>query len=198
MVVPRRGGRGRRILHRIMRTLSITAIRRKDILLDLIRSQCQYQRCQYKRQLRRPHSWRAITLCASQVGDLKNLDLLDSGATDTFTNLRPMREETFTVTVERIISNGRGGIMKKFCLSGITFKDVLYIPILVNNLYSVTRLRRRGWDINMKLSSETTFTVNQKNHWLWGRRSRRVCYMFYGSYAEATCYMHWQIPQRIP
>lgn len=43
MVVPRRGGRGRRILHRIMMTLSITAIRRKDILLDLIRSQCQYQ-----------------------------------------------------------------------------------------------------------------------------------------------------------
>lgn len=95
-----------RLLISLARTLRITAIRRKDILLDLIRSQCQYQRCRYKRQLRRPHSWRAITLCASQVGDLKNLDLLDSGATDTFTNLRPMREETFTATVGRIISYG--------------------------------------------------------------------------------------------
>lgn len=167
-------------------------------MLDLIRSQCQYQRCRYKRQLRRPHSRRAITLCARQVGDLKNLDLLDSGATDTFTNLRPMREETFTATVGRIISYGRGDIVKKFCLSGITFKNVLYIPALVNNLYRVTHLRRREWDINMKLSSETTFTVDQKNHRLCGRRSRRVCYTFYGSYAEATCYMHWQIPHRIP
>lgn len=109
-----------------------------------------------------------------------------------------MREETFTATVEQIISYGRGDVVKKFCLSGITFKNVLYIPTLVNNLYRVTRLRRREWDINMKLSSETTFTVDQKNHRLCGRRSRRVCYTFYGSCAEATCYMHWQIPQRIP
>ena len=47
----------------------------------------------------------------SQVGDLKNLDLLDSGAIDhahnsqdVFINFRPIREEAYTATGERIIS----------------------------------------------------------------------------------------------
>lgn len=49
----------------------------------------------------------------SLVGDLKNLDLLDSGATnhahnsrDAFINCYPMREEACTATGERIISYG--------------------------------------------------------------------------------------------
>lgn len=61
-------------------------------------------------------------------------------------------------TKELIISYGRGDIVK-FCLTDITFKDVFYIPTLVNNLYNVGR---RGWDISMKLSGETPFIVNQK------------------------------------
>ena len=82
----------------------------------------------------------------SEVGDLKNLDLLDSGATDhahnsrdTFINFRPMREEAYTAMGERIISYSRGDVIKKFTYSNIMFTIVLYISILVNNLYSVSR-----------------------------------------------------------
>lgn len=100
---------------------------------------------------------------------MKNLDLVDSGATDhahnsrdAFINFRPVREEAYTATGQQIISHGRGDVVKKFTHSDVMFTNVLYIPTLVNNLYSMSRLCRRGWDINMKHSGETTFSVNGK------------------------------------
>lgn len=72
----------------------------------------------------------AITI--SQLGDLKNLELLDPGVTDqahnsrdAFINFRPMREEACTATGERIISYGRGDVVKKFTHSDVMFTNVL-------------------------------------------------------------------------
>lgn len=73
-----------------------------------------------------------------------------------------MREEACTATGEQIISYGRGDIVKKLTYSDVMFTNVLYIPTLVNNLYSVSRLCHRGWDINMKNTGETTISVNGK------------------------------------
>lgn len=88
---------------------------------------------------------RAIRL--SQIGELKNLDLLDSGAIDhahnsrdIFINFCPMREKACTATRERIISYSQGDVVKKFIESNIMFTNILYISALVNNLYSMSCL----------------------------------------------------------
>lgn len=53
------------VLHRMIRTLRIAAIRRKNILLVLVRSSANTKRCRYKRQLRRLDSWNDHNLCNS-------------------------------------------------------------------------------------------------------------------------------------
>lgn len=65
-------------------------------------------------------------------------------------------------TEEHIIFYGFRDIIKKFEDSNIKFINILYIFILVNNFYIVSRLCNRGYDINMKYSGETTFLVNNK------------------------------------
>lgn len=104
----------------------------------------------------------AITLC--QTHGLENLDLLDFGAKDhahnsrdDFTGFCSMIEEacTITGTGKRIISYGRGNISKKFACSKVTFIDAFYVPTLVNNLYSASRLCHCGWAIDIKPSGET-------------------------------------------
>lgn len=80
-----------------------------------------------------------------QVKHIRNLDLLDSGTTDhainsrdAFINFRPLREKTCTATGKQIISYERGDIIKKFGHFDIMFINVLYIPTLVSNLYSMS------------------------------------------------------------
>ena len=65
-------------------------------------------------------------------------------------------------TEEHIIFYGFRDIIKKFEHSNIKFTNVLYIFVLVNNFYIVSRLCNWGYDINMKNSGETTFLVNNK------------------------------------
>ena len=70
-----------------------------------------------------------------------------------------MREKTYNATRKRIISYNRGDIIKRFSYLDVTFTNVLYIPILMNNLYSVRCLCYCRWDINMKHSGKTNFTI---------------------------------------
>lgn len=86
----------------------------------------------------------------SQVKNLKNLDLLDSSITDhahnsqdVFINFRQMGEEVCIATEEQIISYSQGDIIKKFIHSDVIFTNVFYIPTMVNNLYSISRLCHR-------------------------------------------------------
>lgn len=101
-----------------------------------------------------------IILNSSHSSDLINQNLLDSGATeyanncrDAFTNFRSIRETAHTATGEAIVSYGRGDVVKMMTHKEVTFQEVLYIPTLVNNLYSASRLYCRGWDILMKYTS---------------------------------------------
>lgn len=73
-----------------------------------------------------------------------------------------MREEACTANGERIISHGRGDIIKKFTYSDVMFTNILYIPTLVNNLYSVSHVCRCRWDITMKHLGETSFSGSDK------------------------------------
>lgn len=78
---------------------------------------------------------------------MKNLDLLNSHITDhaynsqdVFINFYSMKKEVCTAIKKRIISYGQKDIIKKFTYTNIIFTNVLYIPILVNNLYYVSCL----------------------------------------------------------
>ena len=109
----------------------------------------------------------AITLL--QVKHIRNLDLLNSGATDhanksrdMFINFHLLRKEAYIITRKRIISCRQGDIVKNFEHSDVMFTNVLHIPTLVNNLFSMSWLCHQGWDINMKHFGETIFLVNNK------------------------------------
>ena len=111
----------------------------------------------------------AMMLNSSHSGDLINQNLLDSGATehanncrDAFTNFRPVREVAHTATGEAIVSYGRGDVVKMMTHGEVTFQEVLYIPTLVNNLYSTSRLCRRGWDILMKHTGQAVLSHNNE------------------------------------
>lgn len=89
----------------------------------------------------------AMMLNSSHSGDAINQNLLDSGATehanncrDAFTNFRCVGETAHTATGEAIVSYGRGDVVKMMTHGEVTFQEVLYIPTLVNNLYSTSRL----------------------------------------------------------
>lgn len=52
--------------------------------------------------------------------------------------------------------------MKKFTYFDVMFTNVLYISTLINNLYNISRLCRRRWDINMKHSGKTIFSIDHR------------------------------------
>lgn len=111
----------------------------------------------------------AMMLNSSHSGDPINQNLLDSGATehanncrDAFTNFRSVRETAHTATGEAIVSYGRGDVVKMMSHGEVTFQEVLYIPTLVNNLYSTSRLCCWGWDILMKHTGQAVLSHNDE------------------------------------
>lgn len=97
---------------------------------------------------------------AFQTEDLENLDLLIFDSTDhahnsrdAFTSFCPMIEKVFTSLGERNFSFGRGTIRKRFVTSNITFTNVMYVPTLVNNLYSASHLQSYGWALGHQLEA---------------------------------------------
>lgn len=110
-----------------------------------------------------------IILNSSHLSDLINQNLLDSGATehanncrDAFTNFQSIRETAHTATGKAIVSYGRNDVVKMITHKEITFQEVIYIPTLVNNLYSTSRLCCRGWDILMKYTSQVVLSHNDE------------------------------------
>ena len=90
-------------------------------------------------------------LNSSHFGNIINQNLLDSGAAEhanncrnKFTNFQPVREVAHTSTGEAIVSYSRGDIIKMMTHGEVTFQEVFYIPTLLNNLYSTSRLYCRG------------------------------------------------------
>ena len=73
-----------------------------------------------------------------------------------------MRNKAYTATGEQIISYGWSDVVKKFIHSDVTFTNVFYIPILVNNFYNISHLCCQGWDINIKHSEKTIFSINNR------------------------------------
>lgn len=81
------------------------------------------------------------------IGHLKNLDLLDSEATDhvhnsqnAFIHFYPIKKIACTATEEQIISYSWEDNIKKFTCSNVMFTNVFYIFTLINNIYSVSCL----------------------------------------------------------
>lgn len=60
------------------------------------------------------------------------------------------------------MSYGRGDVVKMMTHGEVIFQEVLYIPTFVNNLYSTSRLCRRGWDILIKHTGQAVLSHNDE------------------------------------
>ena len=110
-----------------------------------------------------------MMLNSSHSDDLINQNLLDFRATDyannccnTFPNFWLLKKVANRVTGKAIISYGRGDVLKMMIYRKVIFQEMLYIHTFVNNIYNISWLCCRGWDILMKHTGQTILSYNNE------------------------------------